>query len=53
MYDGESMKKHIKSVSEFNNITILPAGKTLIQGETGIDFYYKKEDSVYLECFKQ
>ncbi len=49
MYNGESMKKFIETHSNFKAV-ILPAGKTEIVGETGINLKERESESVYLEC---
>ena len=51
MYDGASLKKYITQKQNFD-VFIMPAGKTHIQGNHGIDLYEREGNSVYLECIK-
>ncbi|MCM1540507.1 MAG: class I SAM-dependent methyltransferase [Blautia sp.] len=51
MYDGKSMKNYIETHSKFK-ATILPAGKTLIKGNTKINLYERDGQSLYMECIK-
>ncbi|WP_026653809.1 class I SAM-dependent methyltransferase [Butyrivibrio proteoclasticus] len=52
MYDEESLKKLILSISEFDVINLKP-GETTIDFSTGIDLTRKSDESLYIECIKR
>lgn len=50
MYDGKSMKSFIERNSVFNDVVILKAGETTMEGNPMIDLREREGESVYLEC---
>lgn len=51
IYNGETLSNYI-SKHGFTNISVLKAGSTAIPYDTGIDLYWKADESLYVEAQK-